>query len=513
MLSGAIIVFREVLEAALVVGIVYAASRGVRGRHRWIWGGFLAGILGAALVAVFAGEIADALEGMGQEFFNASVLLLAVTMLGWHIIWMGRHGRELAATVRRIGDSVREGSVPLHALTVVVALAILREGSEIVLFMHGLLAGGAAGLFAGSLIGLAAGGAVGLGLYFGLVKIPQRYLFGTTSLLILLLSAGLASQAAVYLVQANVLPTLGGPLWDTSAVLREDSLFGETLKVLIGYDDKPMGIQLVFYLVTLGAIGGAAMVLRTPRAVPAQAHGVGLGLCALGGVLLMSPVDARADHKVYSPIVEQGETEFEFRIHNKFDDDDSIDGAQAMKLTAGYGLTSRWFSEVVLEWEDEPGESTELEAIEWENIFQLTEQGRYWADWGLLAEYVDTQHGENDKLELGLLMGKSMSNTLLNVNLIMEREIGSGAEKSIEMEYGWEFRWRLDRRFEPGIQAYGDLGELDDIEFDGEHLLGPAVFGSVYLNQTKFNYDFAFLFGLNKHAPDALARMQVEIEF
>src|SRR5262249_17599513 len=104
--SRLIIVFREVLEAALIVGIVMAASHGLAGRGRWIPGGVAAGVAGAVLVAAFAGKIAAAASGMGQELLNAAILLLAVGMLGWHNVWMTRHGRTLAATVRSIGDGV-----------------------------------------------------------------------------------------------------------------------------------------------------------------------------------------------------------------------------------------------------------------------------------------------------------------------------------------------------------------------------------------------------------------------
>src|SRR5215469_9726375 len=150
MLGTAIIVFREVLEAALIVGIVLAASAGAPRRGRWVSSGIAAGVLGACLVAGFAARIAAAVSGIGQELFNATILLLAVGMLGWHNIWMSRHGRELTAAARAVGDAVISGARPLYALAVVVGLAVLREGSETVLFLYGIAAAGA--VAAGSLI-------------------------------------------------------------------------------------------------------------------------------------------------------------------------------------------------------------------------------------------------------------------------------------------------------------------------------------------------------------------------
>src|SRR5215472_4192205 len=195
MLPTAIIVFREVLEAALIVGIVMAASRGAIGRGLWVSGGIAAGVVGACLVAVFAATIAEAASGMGQELFDAGVLFAAVGMLGWHNIWMSRHGRELAAQANRLGSDVRSGSRPLWALSFAVALAVLREGSEVVLFLYGIALGGndgPAAMGAGGLIGLVLGVAAGGAIYWGLVSIPMRLLFIVTSWLVLLLAAGLA---------------------------------------------------------------------------------------------------------------------------------------------------------------------------------------------------------------------------------------------------------------------------------------------------------------------------------
>jgi len=112
-LATAIIVFREVLEAALIIGIVMAASRGVPRRGAWVAGGIAGGILGAIAVAAGAETIATAVQGIGQEIFNAVVLFAAVAMLGWHNIWMSRNGRELAVDADRLGSEVRAGSRPL----------------------------------------------------------------------------------------------------------------------------------------------------------------------------------------------------------------------------------------------------------------------------------------------------------------------------------------------------------------------------------------------------------------
>jgi high-affinity iron transporter len=279
MLATAIIVFREVLEAALIVGIVMAASRGVARRDWWIGGGVGAGIFGAGAVAAGAETIAAAVQGIGQEVFNASILFAAVAMLGWHNVWMTRHGREMTLAANRLGAAVRAGTQPLWVLAAAVALAVLREGSEVVLFLYGIAAGGdgAAAMAIGGALGLAAGMAAGVGLYLGLVRIPLRHLFRVTSWLVLLLAAGMASQAAAFLLQADLLPPLGMTLWDTSFVLSDHSIPGRVLRTLIGYTAQPAGIQLVFYLTTLIVIGSLMRIVANPTTATPSRGAPGAG--------------------------------------------------------------------------------------------------------------------------------------------------------------------------------------------------------------------------------------------
>ncbi len=256
MLGSALIVFREVLEAALIVAIVMGATRGVAHRGRWVAGGIAAGVLGAVVVALFAGSISDAVEGRGQELLNASILLAAVAMLAWHNVWMSAHGRALATQMKQVGHDVSVGSRPLSALALVTMFAVLREGSETVLFLYSLAASGSQGpsLAIGGLLGLATGAVLGVLLYRGLLAIPVGHFFTFTGWLVLLLAAGLAANAAGYLNQAGLVPSLAPQVWDSSHLLSQQSLPGTLLHILVGYNDRPMGIQLVFYVTTLALI-------------------------------------------------------------------------------------------------------------------------------------------------------------------------------------------------------------------------------------------------------------------
>jgi high-affinity iron transporter len=273
MLASLIIVFREVLEAGLIVGIVLAATQGIAGRTAWVAGGIGAGVLGASILAVFAGAISEAMSGNGQEVFNASILIVAVLMLGWHNVWMASHGRQLAREMKELGQAVSGGRKSLLAMGIVVAVAVLREGAEVVLFLYGIAASTKAGvvpLMLGGLMGIAAGAAVSYMLFRGLIAIPLKRLFAVTSWLIALLAAGMAGQAAAILAGADLIPSFGYQLWDSSGVLAEDSLVGRALHALVGYSDRPPGVQVLAYLVVLAVLVVAARLVNAQAPAVAQ---------------------------------------------------------------------------------------------------------------------------------------------------------------------------------------------------------------------------------------------------
>jgi high-affinity iron transporter len=276
MLASLIIVFREVLEAGLIVGVVLAATQGIIGRAAWLSAGIGAGVLGAGFLALFAGALEAAFAGSGQEMFNATILVAAVLMLAWHQIWMAAHGRQIAAEMTMMGRDVALGRRSLLAMAVVVAVAVLREGAEVVLFLYGIAASGNAGwppLMLGGAFGVGLGVLVAMLLYRGLVAIPVARLFAVTSWLIALLAAGMAGQAAAILAGADLIPAWGYQLWDTSWLLPQDGLLGRALQALVGYADRPMGVQLVAWAAVLALlIIGARLVRGGAQSSPAIAR-------------------------------------------------------------------------------------------------------------------------------------------------------------------------------------------------------------------------------------------------
>ena len=515
MIASFIIVLREVFEVALIISIALAASRGLAGSRRAILMGCMAGLAGALALAGATDWLSETLEGMGPDVFNAGVLLAAVLMLSWHHIWMQRHGAAMAHELKSVGGEVIAGARPLAALATVVALAALREGAEVVLFLYGVAAGGTAAgpMFIGGVLGLVAGAAAGTLLYLGLMHIPPRYLFAVTGWMLLFLAAGMAAQAAAFLVQSGWLPAIVEPVWDTSSLLPQQSLPGQMLHALAGYDARPSGIQLLFFCATFASVLMLSWIVnRRPTSSP-RVPIIAALIILIGAAVVAAPRADAAD-KVYSPIVEEGERAIELRGHRESDGDPGVDGAQQYKLDLEFSPAWFWTTELVGEWEKEPGADLKNTEVAWENIFQLFEQGRYAIDAGLLVEYAhSTVPGSEDKLELGALLQKDFGPHQMRFNFLAERELRSGADT--ELDYALQYRWRRNPLFEPGIEMYGNFGELGNLGSLGDHRheLGPAAFGRVPLGSGALKYEFAWLFALTEDAAAQTARFLLEYEF
>ena len=269
MFATALIVFRETLEAALFIGIVAVATRGVASRTAWLTAGVAAGVAGALALAAGTSIISAWADGVGQDIANACILSVALVMLAWHCIWVSTQGQEMAREAQRLGASARDGARALWALSLAVALAVLREGAETVLFVAGLTTGSTeslATLMLGAALGLASGVALGLLLYLGLSRIKAHHLFPVTNTLILLLAASIASQLARTVSQAGWVNLGSEALWDSSAWLSETSPIGTVLHAMVGYSAQPSALQLTFYALTLILIGSAARQVRLRKA-------------------------------------------------------------------------------------------------------------------------------------------------------------------------------------------------------------------------------------------------------
>lgn len=248
---------------------------------------------------------------------------------------------------------------------------------------------------------------------------------------------------------------------------------------------------------------------------PLRAALIAQALTTIG--LIALPSAAYAGHKIYSPDVEQGETELEFRGHNNQDNDNAVDGTGEYLFGVGHGFTPFWFSELYAVFEYEHGDH-DIEAVEWENIFQLTQTGKYWADFGLLTELEFSVQGSAHEFKIGPLIEKSFGRWVATVNLFLAHEFGQSSGDETELEYSARLLYELNEYFEPAIEIYGSPGPIGDFESGDEqkHQIGPAFYGEIPLGNDdgEIEYSGAALAGItDKGSPDWTFVLRTEYAF
>lgn len=234
------------------------------------------------------------------------------------------------------------------------------------------------------------------------------------------------------------------------------------------------------------------------------------------GLYVASPA-LRAEDKVYSPYVEQGEVELEFRGHTTFDSDPDKNDQQAYKLEAGYGVTAHWFTAIGSEIENDANNGLQYESTFWENIIQFGEQGEYWVDSGLYVEYhLAKQAGTPDELETKLLLEKASGNFVNTANLALVWEYGSNASSATNFEFAWKTTYFISARVRPGFEAYAEVGELGHPwpADQQDNRIGPVVCGDLErTSHGKLKYEVGYLFGVSDAAPNGTLKFELEYEF
>ncbi|MFZ5502489.1 MAG: hypothetical protein ACOY3V_02990 [Pseudomonadota bacterium] len=239
---------------------------------------------------------------------------------------------------------------------------------------------------------------------------------------------------------------------------------------------------------------------------------------ALRGLLLATfsigcAIAGPADY-VYTPKVEFGEHEIDFnygssRLPNGNE-------SEATAIGYGYGVTENWFTEVGFKHKRNAGQ--DVSQAEWENKFQLTQPGEYPVDFGAMTELEMPLTGNQPwGAKVGALFQKSFGKVQLNGNLLIKRDFGlSGKRFDTKLVYQWQAKYRLQPKFEMGVQAFGDMGKWNDWsqQSNKDHFFGPAVFGKLDLgNRRAIKYNAAWLFAASRNAPGNTLRMQLEYEY
>ena len=231
---------------------------------------------------------------------------------------------------------------------------------------------------------------------------------------------------------------------------------------------------------------------------------------------------AHADFKVRSPIVDYRELEFEHNGDTTFDKKKSgLSNNQSYTNEIGYGVTPFWQIEVEAETEAPSGTNLRYAATTLENTFQLTPQGAYWADLGFFAEYSQSasRHDPNS-LTFGPIIQKEApgfgtATSLHTLNVFFSKDLGHDRSDDTGFELAWQSRLRLHPLFEPGIEYYD---EVADIEKPGklaeqQHRLGPMFAGLLnFAPYGAIKYEVGYLFGLTRSTENGTARWRFEYE-
>lgn len=263
MFKIAIVIFREFLEISILLGIILAATRNIKNRSIYIILGIMIGVIGSAVIAFFISSISISFHEIGDEVFNASIILLTSFIIGFTTIWMNKTSRVIKHKINNIVVDIESDKLNKVMLTLLVSTTIFREGVEIVLFIcsiaHSTIGDGENYLL-GLGIGAFGGLTFGLGIYLGLLKFAGKYIFKICFVLLSFIAAGLSAEAAGILTSVGVIDILYTPLWDTSCFISDNALLGKMLKIFIGYEASPNGMQLIFYFTTLLLLFGIAKV-------------------------------------------------------------------------------------------------------------------------------------------------------------------------------------------------------------------------------------------------------------
>ncbi|MGQ0527559.1 MAG: FTR1 family iron permease [Alphaproteobacteria bacterium] len=508
MLSSAIVVFREVFEIVLIVGIVLAATKTMPHRRKAILIGFGAGLAGSALVALFTGRISQIAEGLGQQYFNAGILFFAAGFIGWTVLWMKKNARFMKQNFQKIGEAVSGGRAPFMALSAIIALTILREGSEIVLFTYGMLASGQSPMMivAGSAAGLIAGLIVGILLYMGLIKLSVRVFFQVTSWLLIFLVAGMVSKAFGFLVAAGAFANLSQTVWDTSGFLSDHGILGESLGTLVGYTARPAAIQVIAYISAL-LISISTMKL-IDKNMNLKTLLKGSAAASLLFIAALPVSQAHATSTVDAPYVDKGDFTLEEQTNwLNDDDDDDIDGTWAETLNMGYSPTDNIKLEIEGEFgETGAGDDTEFNAVTFSGTWEFFEAGRYWLESGLKFEYGRNTSGDADGVAVKLLLAKEAGKFSHLANFVFGQETGEDSSDDTSGAFAWSTSYAVNDMFQPGFEYYLNHDDVSDGgSFDDQgHQLGPVVYGGI---GEHIGYEAGYLFGLSDSAADGEAKL------
>lgn len=242
LLDIVVIVLRETLEASVLIGVLLSLSQHAQLRIGWLPVAFVLGLPGAWIYGANLHIVSDWFEYTGQEVVNAGLQYLIYSQLLLILAFW-----KFDTVVRRRGLIIM--------MSIVVATAIIREGSELFVFYAGFLQSGGDLLnaFTSGFIGLAIGMSVGAICYYLLVAMPMSRAHYFHALLLVLIGSGMVAQATRLLAQADWV-SVGQPVWDSNWLLPESSISGQLIYAIFGYEATPSSLEISIYILSMLAM-------------------------------------------------------------------------------------------------------------------------------------------------------------------------------------------------------------------------------------------------------------------
>lgn len=253
MFKIAIAVFRECLEISLLLGIIMALTKPIKNSRIYIIFGILVGIVAASIFTFLIRYLSEVFFGLGDELFNACIILITAIVITWTVAWAQGY-RRLKYDIESLSERINSGIISSAMLVLVVATSILREGAEILLLVYSISSAENINIndyIIGIGCGASLGFIAGIIIYLGLIKFAGKYVFKVSTILLVLIAAGLAAQAAGIFTSSGLITILSEQIWDSSWLINDNSTIGNTLNILIGYQSKPNILQIIFYLSTI----------------------------------------------------------------------------------------------------------------------------------------------------------------------------------------------------------------------------------------------------------------------
>lgn len=239
-----------------------------------------------------------------------------------------------------------------------------------------------------------------------------------------------------------------------------------------------------------------------------------LSSIAIASVLMNTAIAAPVD-SVYTPYVEYGKREFDYRYASTRKGGDSRRTPSSIGF--GYSAGDYWFTKFHLQYNRVGDGSNKYDGLAWENKFQLTDVGQYPVDIGFIATLARPQNrSEGYELTLGPLFQSYIGSTQLNGNLLFVRNFRADVPKPTQLEYQWQARYRMNPKLDFGAQGFGEFGRWDHWAPRSQqtHLFGPALFGKLPLaGRQALKYNAAYLIDANDAIHSKTFRVQIEYEF